>query len=223
MFYSSYTKGIEGSGVAPDSAANRTALLPAILTTQIDGGIRWKMPGGLRLVAGLFSVTKPYFAADNRNIYIELGEVHHRGLEVSVAGNPMKGLTVVAGAVVLDAEVTGVPVEDGRVGRTPVDKPRTTLTLNSQYDIPSVTGLSVTMNATRRGTRYADSLDRVKLPAVTLVDLGVRYRFSLNKIPSLLRFTVQNVGNTYDWQLVGSGGYQVYTARQFSLALTVDL
>jgi iron complex outermembrane recepter protein len=135
----------------------------------------------------------------------------------------VKGLTVVTGAVLLDAKVTGKPVEDGRVGETPVDKPRTTFTFNSQYDIPFVAGLSVTQNATRRGERFADSLDRVKLPAVALVDLGVRYRFSFDKIPALLRFTVQNVGNSYDWQLVGSGGYQVYTARQFSLALTVDL
>ena len=43
--YGSYTRGLEESGIAPDSAANRTEALPAILTSQVDAGLRWKAPG----------------------------------------------------------------------------------------------------------------------------------------------------------------------------------
>jgi iron complex outermembrane receptor protein len=185
--------------------------------------LRWRAPLGFRVVAGVFSISKPYFAANSQNFYTELGTVRHRGAELSLSGSPVRGLRIVAGAVLLDARVTGPPARDGQVGRTPVDQPRRTFSFNANYDLARVPGLSVWLKAVNRSSRYADSLDLAKLPPATIVDAGIRYRLRLVGRDALARLSIQNLGNVYDWQVAGSGGYQVYTARQISCALTIDL
>jgi iron complex outermembrane recepter protein len=220
--YGSYTKGLEESGLAPDSAANRTEALPAILTSQIDAGLRWKAPGGISLVAGLFDVRKPYFAADEANVFRELGNVRHRGIELSVAGPVTDGLTLVAGAVVMQPRVTGEAVTLGRVGPRPLGQPSQLLTLAAQYALPGFEGVQLTLNATHRGTRAADTRNLVELPARTILDAGVRWRFDLGDNPALLRVQLLNLTNAYDWALVGSGSYQVNAPRQLTMFLTVD-
>lgn len=220
--YGSYTRGLEESGIAPDSAANRTEVLPAILTSQADAGLRWKATDRLNMVAGLFEVRKPYFAADARNVFTDLGTVRHRGVELSVAGNVADRLTLVAGAVLMRPRVMGEPVREGRIGRRALGQTGRILTLATQYALPGVEGLQLTMNVTHRGARAADTLNRVKVPARTLVDAGVRYTFKLAGTPALLRFTLVNLTNAYDWQIVGSGGYQVNQPRNATLFLTMD-
>ena len=78
----------------------------------------------MRLVVGAFDVRKPYFNLDPGLVYKQLGTVRHRGLEISLAGEPVKGLNVVAGAVLMKPRVTrrgGRPRPDrhqaGRPGR----------------------------------------------------------------------------------------------------------
>jgi iron complex outermembrane recepter protein len=220
--YGSYTRGLEESGIAPDSAANRTEVLPAILTSQIDAGLRWRVGANLNLVAGLFEVTKPYFAADARNVFTELGDVRHRGLEFSVAGTATPGLTLVAGAVLMRPRVTGEPVREGRIGRRALGQTGRTLTLATQYAVPGMDGLVLSFNATHRGDRVADTLNLVEVPSRTILDAGLRYTFNLGRTPALLRFTVFNLTNAYDWQIVGSGAYQVNTPRNAALFLTMD-
>lgn len=221
-FYGSYTRGLEESGIAPDSAANRTDVLPAILTSKADAGLRWTATDRLNMVAGLFEVRKPYFAADARNVFTDLGTVRHRGVELSVAGNVADRLTLVAGAVLMRPRVTGEPVREGRIGRRALGQTGRILTLATQYALPGVEGLQLTLNVTHRGARAADTLNRVEVPARTLVDAGVRYTFKLVGTPALLRFTLVNLTNAYDWQIVGSGGYQVNQPRNATLFLTMD-
>jgi iron complex outermembrane receptor protein len=220
--YGSFTKGLEESGLAPDSAANRTEALPAILTTQVDAGLRWKAPGGINLVAGLFDVRKPYFAADEANVFRELGNVRHRGIELSAAGPVTDGLTLVAGAVLMQPRVTGEAVTLGRVGARPLGQPSQLLTLAAQYALRWVEGVQLTLNATHRGTRAADTRNLVELPARTILDAGVRWRFDLGNNPALLRVQLLNLTNAYDWALVGSGSYQVNAPRQLTMFLTID-
>ena len=94
--------------------------------------MRWKITGSLSLVAGLFDLRKHYFAADEANVFRELGEVRHRGTELSLAGPVANGLNIVAGAVLMQPEVTGDGVSLGRVGPRPLGQPARLLTLATQ-------------------------------------------------------------------------------------------
>ena len=59
------TAALEESGVAPDSAANRKQPLPVILTEQKDAGIRFNLTKGLKAVAGVFDLSRPYLGFDS--------------------------------------------------------------------------------------------------------------------------------------------------------------
>lgn len=220
--YASHTRGLEESGVAPDFAANRNQALPAILTRQSDAGARWVLPGGMRLVAGVFEVEKPYFSTNEANVFTEMGLVRHSGVELSLAGTLAPRLTVVAGAVLMDPEVSGAPVDEGRIGPRPVGQTRRLLTLSGQYTLASMPALALTFNANHHGGRVADRLNRVTTPASTILDAGVRYRFALAGKPALLRFQMTNVTDEFDWKIAGSSTYEVNAPRSFTLFLTVD-
>ena len=222
-FYASYARGLEESGVAPDTTVNRGEALPAILTRQVDAGLRWVLPNQMRLLAGAFSIEKPYFAADESNRFVELGAVRHRGLEFSVSGSPAPRMTLVAGAVVMEPDVTGQPVELGRIGRRPVGQAGTILTASATYDVALVDGLSLTLDANHRGERFGDRLNQVTLPAITTLDAGLRYRFALAGTPALLRFRVTNLTDAFEWRVVSSGSYEVNAPRSLTLFLTMDL
>ena len=80
----------------------------------------------VKLVAGLFDVRKPYFSTDEANVYTILGDVRHRGVELSLSGNLVDDLSIVAGAVLMEPRVAGEAVELGRVGRKPLGQFYTT-------------------------------------------------------------------------------------------------
>lgn len=220
--YASYTRGLEESGIAPVNAANRNEALPAIRTRQVDGGIRWALPGGMKLVAGVFDVAKPYFNTDERNVFAVLGDVRHRGAEFSLAGNPTERLSLVAGAVLMQPRVTGAAVNDGRVGARPLNQPARTLRGNAEYRPSFAPGFSVDVAVANIGSRYASRDNVVSVPSYTLVDVGARYRFRIGKAPATLRVQMQNVGDVFAWNIVGSNSYGLMDKRRVSIFLLAD-
>lgn len=220
--YAGYTRGLEESGVAPSSAANRNEPLPAILTSQRDAGFRWTIGPNLRLVAGLFDVRKPYFERDAGNLYSLLGEVRHRGIEASLTGALTPRLNIVAGAVLMRPRVTGEGVELGRVGRRPVGQPTRLIRFNADWRPPQLPGLSFDLGVVHTGRRPATRDNLVSLPARTLIDVGGRYAFRLGGRAASLRLSVTNLADVYGFDLRGSGAYDLIPGRVATLSLAVD-
>ena len=220
--YAGYTRGLEESGTAPSNAANREEPLPAILTSQRDAGLRWTLTPKLRLVAGVFDVHKPYFQLDAANMFTRLGEQRHRGVELSLSGELMPGLNVVAGAVLMKPRVSGQGVALGRVGEIPVNQPERNLKLNLDWRPPDQGKLSFDLGVSHLSDRAATSDDRVWLPARTLVDVGGRYRFNLRGHPATLRVAVTNVTDEHGYELRSSGAYDIFAGRVAALSLNVD-
>lgn len=220
--YVGYTRGLEESGVAPDAAINRREALPAIRTRQADAGIRYALSPSVKVLAGVFEVAKPYFTLDATNRFRALGDVTHRGVEVSLSGAVARSLDMVAGAVAMDPEVSGPDVRSGLVGPRPVGQPKRTLLLNADWRPPVLSGLSFDVGV-RHVTDVPSTRDNsVKLPARTLVDLGARYRFTLGSTPAALRLSVTNITDEYGYDLKGSGVYDVIAGRHATAYLTVD-
>lgn len=227
--YAGYTVGLEESPLAPENAVNRNEAPPALRTTQKDAGIRWKTPLGMSLVAGVFDVRKPYFNLDPSQTYRELGEVQHRGLELSLAGNPTEGLTVVAGAVLLDAEVRGELVDLGRIGPRPVGKSERQIRLNADWQPAALPSLSLDLAVVGVGDRPAGAAPQAALGGrqftvggKTTVDLGARWRFRIGEAAAVARLLVQNVTDDRRWDVAGSGALVFPNPRRVSLAVTAD-
>ena len=221
--YAGFTRGLEEFGTAPDNAANGGAPVPASLTRQIDGGIRYRIIPGLSLVAGVFEVTKPYFDRNTANIYTDVGNLRHRGIEMSLAGKPMSDVTIVAGAVFLQARVSGLSVDRGLIGRIPPGIPPQTFRFNVQYGPPTWHGISADAQIDATGSHNANRANTLRIPSAATLDLGGRYAFTVGATKANLRVQVRNVMDAYDWTVDGASGRIAPTApRRYSVRLAAD-
>jgi iron complex outermembrane receptor protein len=222
VFYAGYSKGLEESPVAPEIAVNRGEAPPAILTEQMDAGLRYAITPELRLVAGLFDVRKPYFALDPGRVFRELGERRNRGVEVSLAGQVTPRLNVVLGAVFLDATVSGDAVDLGLIGRRPLASVGRTVTAAVNWNLPWLKGLSLDLAYEGTSDRVANAANTLVIPARYALALGGRYRFDLAGRPATLRAQWASVNNAYGFNNVSEGFYY-NLPRRFQMSLTVDL
>lgn len=228
--YAGYTRGLEESGVAPPNAVNRNSAPPALRTSQRDAGIRYAILPRLNFVAGLFDVRKPYFNLDPDRVYRELGTVRHRGLEMSLAGQPIEGLSVVAGTVLLDADVSGEAVELRIIGPKPVGTTGRIIRANFDYRLPFFDPLSMDLGITSLAGRVASAVEYAELGGrqlttepLTTFDIGARYRFSAGATPATLRAQVTNLFDAYGWNVFANSSFRFSDTRRFLLSFAADL
>ncbi len=222
VFYAGYTKGLEESQVAPDIAVNRGEAPPAIITEQMDAGFRYKLTSALSLVAGVFDVRKPYFALDPELVFRNVGEVRSRGIEASLAGQITPRLSVVLGAVFLDAKVSGDAVELGLIGPRPVGSIGRTVTGAVNWNVPWVDGLSFDLAYESSSDRIGNRANTLEIPARYVAALGGRYRFDLFAKPATFRAQLASANGVYGYSNLGEGFYY-NPARRVQMSLTVDL
>lgn len=220
--FGGFTRGLEESGVAPENAANRNELLPAIRTSQGDLGLRYALSPDIKLVAAVFDVRKPYFNFDGAGRYTQLGDVRNQGLELSFAGQLTPRLNIVTGAVLSRPRATGDGVRLGRVGARPVGLAKRNIELNLDWRTPWLDALSLDMTASHSGAVTATVDNRVAIPARTLVALSGRYRFTLLDRPATLRVAVNNLFDVYGYDLKGAGAYDLIAGRLASAYISVD-
>lgn len=221
--YAALTRGLEDSGLAPASATNRGQLLPASRTSQEEMGVRYTI-GATTVVAGLFAVRKPYYNVGGDGRYSLLGTERHRGLELSLNAEPLRGLTVVAGAVLMSPEVAVTSGAEG-VGSAPVSQPHNILQLALDYRFPAAPRYSLDVTATHQGAVPVRLDDGAYNPAQTIVNVGARYRFAVAGRTATLRLQVQNATNQKVWSVIDtSGGLATYPPPHMVLAyLSADL
>lgn len=218
--YGGYVTGLEESGVAPENAVNRNEALPAIRTRQVDAGLRWNPVGEMRLVAGVFSISKPYFNLDPSGRFRQLGDVRHSGVEASLSGPITNTLTVVAGTVLLDPVVTA---DVAGVGRRPVGAIRQTVTASADWRPAALPGVSFDANLYRVSSETATVSNSVSIPPRTYLDVGGRYRFKLGGKAAVLRLQVENLLDIQGLELYGAGAYRPILGRAGQAYLTIDL
>ena len=186
--------------------------------------MRYTLAAATTIVAGLFSVRKPYYNIGSDGSYAWLGTETHRGLEFSLNTVPLRGLTLVAGAVLMSPEVD---VANGveRVGSVPINQPRDILQLALDYQLPAAPRCSLDVTVTHQG-RVPVRLDNGAYnPAQTLVNVGTRYRFKVGGFPATLRIQMQNATGQQVWSVIdSSGGLWPFPPRYTVLAyLSADL
>lgn len=221
--YSGTSRGLEESDIAPSVALNRDEAPPAIRTSQTDAGVRWAVSPRLTLVTDVFQIEKPYYGLDQAMYFRALGQVTNKGLEASFTGTPLPGFDLVAGALVLDADVTGEQVAAGRVGAHPVGSSPLTLIASVNYRPPQFRSFSLDMDWERDGQRVLDVEGATHLPSRYLVNLGARYRFAVEGKPAIFRIQATNLFNVYNWDIVGSDSLQTHDPRAITASLTIDL
>jgi len=220
--YAGYTQGLEDSGAAPSTAGNRGAILPDARTWQIDGGVRYLLTPNVKLIAGVFEIEKPYFNLDTNNVDRALGLQRATGLEMSLSGEVIKNLDVTAAMLLGEVKVIGPNLRAENVGSVAFGQPRVQATINASYKFPRRPALSADIAIFRFGTAPASVDDLTQSPALTVLALGGRYRFTILGAPATLRVQVQNLTNYYFWNMGYSPGFSQFEPRGFFGYLTAD-
>lgn len=221
--YAGISHGMEEALAAPEVAINRAEAPPAIHTSQVEAGLKYAVTPHLTLIAGGFSITKPYYNLDPALRYRQLGNLRNRGAELSLTGQVRPGLTVVGGTMLLDPRISGEAVDSALIGPRPVGqiRRRSVLTL----DLRSGQGhgpVSVDVSLESLSSRTANAANTLAAPARTVVNLGARYRFKMAGGSWLIRPVLLNVFDEYGWNVSSSGGFTYIGPRAGTLQLVAD-
>jgi iron complex outermembrane receptor protein len=239
---SEYSKGttspVVGIVIRPSEKislyANRIAALlqgPVALAPALNAGqvfppyqaVQYEVGGKLAL--GRFNASIAAFQTDRpqtltvNNVFTLDGLQRNKGIEVSVDGEPVKGLRIIAGVSITDAtqQRTAGGANDGR---NALGVPEYTANANVEWDVYG--GLTLTGRVMQTGKQAFNVTNSIILPEWTRFDLGARYVFAVADAPITLRFNVDNVANKRFWAS-SMGGYLVQgLPRTFKASATID-
>ncbi len=221
--YAAYTRGQEEALVAPDIATNRSEAPPALRTSQVEAGARWAVTPRLTLIAGAFSIRKPYYNLDPSLRYRQLGTLTNRGVELSLTGQLAPGLTVVSGSLFLDPTISGEAVDSRLIGPRPVGQIRRRSVATLDWRMDGGHGpLSFDATVESLSSRMGNAANTLLAPPRATLNLGARYRFKMAGGTWLLRPVVLNAFNEYSWNVNASGGFTYSNPRTVTLQLVAD-
>lgn len=221
--YAAVSRGMEEALAAPEVAVNRNEAPPAIHTSQLEAGVKYALTPRLTLIAGGFSITKPYYNLDPALRYRQLGNLRNRGVELSLTGQLRPGLTVVGGTMLLDPRISGEAVDSPQIGPRPVGQIRRRSVLT--MDLRSKQGrgpVSVDLSLESLSSRTANAANTLAAPPRAVVNLGARYRFKLAGGNWLIRPVLVNLFDQYGWNVSSSGGFTYIAPRAATLQLVAD-
>lgn len=203
--YGSYLEALDEGGTARFGRANVGEVLPPSVNQQREIGVKARLGGGLQAQAALFDISRPLVTVDGSNRDVLGGESTYRGLELSVGGEVSKQWSLLASAVVLDAEITRVGAFNAaELGKTPENTARNTVSLFAEYRVASVPGLSFNGGLYFVGRRAVNNLNQGYVPPYTTASLGTRYATKWGGTPVTLQANLDNATDRDYW--VGTGG-----------------
>jgi iron complex outermembrane receptor protein len=225
-FYGNYIQGLQAGTTVGPAFANAGEVFPPFKSTQYEAGVKvdW---GRFTSTASLFQITRPFtFANVASNTLVLGGEQRNQGLELNLFGEPIEGVRLLGGIMLLNAVLTKTQggLNDGWYAPF---TPGFNLNLAGEWDLPFLRGLTLTGRAVYTAAQYIDTTwPRRMLPDWTRFDIGARYAFENPGAKGRLlvaRFNIDNVLDADYW----AGGSAVTTLslgapRTFRLSLTAD-
>lgn len=229
--YANRIEGLSQGDTAPAGSSNVGEVFPPYKSVQYELGAKVAV-GTFNASIAIYQIKKPQgilpidpdgggplqptFGVD--------GFQRNRGLELSVDGEPAKGLRIIAGLSINDAKQakTAGGLFDGNKAQ---GIPSYTANANVEWDLGFVPGVTLTGRVIQTGKQYFDQANLLPIPEWTRVDLGARYVLAVGDIPVTFRFNVDNVANDNYWaSAFGSFGGQLTLAapRTYKTSVTVD-
>jgi iron complex outermembrane receptor protein len=207
--YANYIEGLIKGDVAPATTSagqrvtNAGQVFAPYVSKQKEIGAKYD-GGNIGASVALFRTSKPSAYLQN-GTYGSYGEQRNRGLELSVFGEPTKGLRLLGGVTFLDAEQRRSAIASNN-GNDVIGVPKHQINLGAEWDVPGINGFSVDARVLQTGKQYADAANTQVLPSWTRLDLGARYLMDIGNGRLLtIRGRVDNVLNKSYW--ASAGGY----------------
>jgi iron complex outermembrane receptor protein len=222
--YASYLEGLEETGTAPSSRANSGEILPPAVNKQKELGIKTRAWRNIFAQAAVFQIDRPLTTIDGANRFVLGGKSRYRGLELSASGEVTPRLSVVASALLLDAQIVAVGATNpGELGKTPENTPRRTFSLFGEYRLPQVAGLSLNAGLFHVGERAVDNLNQAYVGSYTTLSLGARYRTRISGHDVTFQANLDNATDRDYWATAGNGLLGTGAPRTLRVGARIDL
>ncbi|MGJ3589393.1 TonB-dependent receptor [Stutzerimonas stutzeri] len=226
--YANYIEGLTKGDTAPAESGGQQVLnsgtsLAPYVAKQTEIGLKYD-GGNLGGSIAVFSTERPFGIVENQ-VFREGGEQRNRGIELSVFGEPAYGTRLLGGLTLLDAEQkkTLNGVNDGNDA---IGVPKAQANIGGEWDVPGVQGLTLTSLVVHTGKQYASASNDLRLPSWTRLDLGARYRMTIDDRDVTFRARLDNATGRDYWASAGGypgANYLVLGApRTLSVSATVD-
>ena len=208
--YVSYSENLSLGAQAPYWTSNGDAILPPLLSRQVEAGVKYAWSDALDLTAALYRIRQPYQFAQPSDTaagftFVQEGIEEHTGLELNADGRLTDNLRLTASLNFIQAEAhnTGTPAYEGH---QVVNVPRARSAVYLDYRLPFANNLSVL-----GGWRYASANPAtpnglVSVPAYNVFDAGLRYTTKLDGHALIWRLNIDNLFNHFYWRDTGTSG-----------------
>jgi iron complex outermembrane receptor protein len=202
--YANYIEGlVKGDTASGTGITNPGQIFAPYVAKQKEVGAKYD-GGRIGASVAFFSTSKPSAFVRN-NVFGVFGEQRNQGIELSVFGEPVKGVRVLGGLTLLDAKQ--LSTKDGLTdGKNVIGVPKQQFNLGAEWDVTGVRGLALNTRLTHTGKQYADAANTQTLKAWTRLDVGARYLVDLGNNKALtVRGRIDNLLNKSYW--ASSGGF----------------
>ncbi|WP_137894995.1 TonB-dependent receptor [Ramlibacter sp. 2FC] len=222
-WYASYLEALEETGVAAAQRANAGELLPPAVNKQKELGVKARLRPGLLVQAAYFDIQRPQTTIDAANRFVIGGRSDYRGLELSASGALGRQWSLLASALLLDAEISQVgPGNAAELGKTPQNTARRTLSLFGEYRVPQVPGWSLNAGIFHVGKRPVNSRNLAYVDAYTTLSLGTRYLTKWNGSAVTWQANIDNATDRNYWSSTGDNYLAAGLPRTLRLAAKFD-
>lgn len=221
-----YANRIEGLAQGPVASGsgitNSGEAFPPGRTKQLEAGIKLDLQSfGANLA--VFRLEKPTdgFVDAASRLYVRDGEQVNKGIELSVFGEPLEGLRLMAGGTRMSSELKNT--SGGNTdGNHAIGVPTFQLNLSADWDIPGLTGAALNARMLRTGGQFADQANTLSLPTWNRFDVGARYSLKVDQKDVTLRVNVENLTDKNYWASANGGYLTQGEPRLVKFSGTVD-
>lgn len=224
--YANYMEGLSQGKIAPSTSINDDEIFPPFISRQVEVGAKYDA-GALAVTAAVFRIKQPaYETNDVTKVFGPNGKRQNDGVEVSVFGEPLKGVRLLGGVMYIDSELTHTTNGTYDGNRAPAT-PKYNVNVGAEWDVPAVEGLTLTSRGIYSSSQYLDPSNVKEIDAWNRLDVGARYAFKVDDKHITLRANVENVADKRYWSSAGASddsepGLTLSTPRTYLLSATLD-
>ncbi|MDO7910584.1 TonB-dependent receptor [Pseudomonas monteilii] len=218
--YANRIEGLAQGPVAPSNVENANEAFPPGRTKQLEAGIKLdRQTYGASLA--VFRIEKPADGYVSGRRYIRDGEQINKGLELSLFGEPLEGLRVMAGGTRMTSEQKNT-ANGTNDGNHAIGVPTFQLNASVDWDVPGVPGLALNARMLRTGGQFVDAANTLSLPTWNRFDAGARYRMRVAEKDLTLRVNVENLTDKNYWASANGGYLTQGDPRLVKFSGTID-
>ncbi|MCP1117864.1 TonB-dependent siderophore receptor [Robbsia andropogonis] len=228
--YASYSRTLSLGAQAPYRATNAYAFLPPLLSTQVEGGIKYDWRDALSVGLSVFTIDKPFEFADpdagtGTYTFVQHGTQRNTGVELNVSGRASRDLTLNGSVAAIRARASGTGSLDYE-GHQVINVPAMRATVYADYAVHPVPGLHLLGGMVFSGSKTANEEGTARVPAYFVFNAGARYETRIGGHRTTIRLSIDNLFNKYYWQDAGEQQGDAYlflgAPRTARLSLTYD-